>query len=62
MYFSKEKRGRKIFEKGKLKPTVLVLVSSAVHNVELYADSKEKSIYVYLNENRKEMLCQLHRS
>lgn len=38
------KEARQIFEKGKFKPIVLVLVSSAANNAGLCADSKEKNI------------------
>lgn len=56
------KEAGEIFEKGKFRPTVLVLVAGTVHNAGLCADSKEKNICVYLNGKGKEMLCQLTRS
>lgn len=47
------KEAGQIFEKGKFKPTVLVLVSCTAHNAGLCADSKEKNICACLNGNWK---------
>lgn len=47
------KEAGQIFEKGKFKPTVLVLVPCTAHNAGLCADSKEKNICACLNGNWK---------
>lgn len=60
LFCSKEEG--EIFENGKVKPAVLVVVASAAHNAGLCADSQEKSVCAYLNGNRKEMLCPLTRA